>query len=400
MLVATSAQISSAAAVISGYVDDVAFLTPTPTNLKKHIFDATESVRRLLHNKQLHDYAAQQQGQEHKVHLPTFLVDANKKVSCQASLYRPNTKKGDPRIWFSNLARHVAPGSVLALVELDRCLYLINLSDQATLEAINQKQHSPALEVLLEIRDRETSVARELLSKLRKIAARGPIPTCVNADTGVGRTLETLLGIPMNSKKSPDYKGIELKASRKKIKGKENRVNLFAQVPNWHLSTLKSSRAIAERYGYDCPDCRKLYCTVSASKSNSQGLYLELSEDGSLLHEKHNDKETGQTTEVVKWSMETLTSRLKEKHKETFWIDARSVLVDGKEHFIYDAVTHTRNPVLGNFIPLLLDNKITLDHLIKIMSNGKVTEKGPIFKIEKDALGILIPIGGVYSLRT
>lgn len=38
----------------------------------------------------------------------------------------------------------------------------------------------------------------------------------LQADTAIGRTLETLLGININSSKQPDYKGIELKAFRDK----------------------------------------------------------------------------------------------------------------------------------------------------------------------------------------
>ena len=60
---------------------------------------------------------------------------------------------------------------------------------------------------------------------LNKISAQGPIPALLQADTAIGRTLETLLGIDINSSKKPDYKGIELKSYRDK---KGNRKNLFA----------------------------------------------------------------------------------------------------------------------------------------------------------------------------
>ena len=77
---------------------------------------------------------------------------------------------------------------------------------------------------------------------LKKIAGN-PIPSMVNADTSVGRTLETALGIDINSSKLPDYKGIELKSFRA---NKGNRKNLFAQVPNWKISKFKRSAEIWE----------------------------------------------------------------------------------------------------------------------------------------------------------
>ena len=89
------------------------------------------------------------------------------------------------------------------------------------------------------------------------------------ADTGIGRTVETVLGIPMNDSKQPDYKGIELKSKREKA---NVRSNLFTQSPNWPLSRLKSGKAIVERYGY-IPEGythKCLHVTLSASKPNSQ----------------------------------------------------------------------------------------------------------------------------------
>ena len=54
-------------------------------------------------------------------------------------------------------------------------------------------------------------VSEELLEKCRQINKKGFIKTMRVGDTGVGYTLETLLGIKANSNKSPDYKGIEIK---------------------------------------------------------------------------------------------------------------------------------------------------------------------------------------------
>ena len=49
---------------------------------------------------------------------------------------------------------------------------------------------------------------------LSDVSRKGFIKTMRPGDTGVGFTLETLLGIEANSNKAPDYKGIELKSSR------------------------------------------------------------------------------------------------------------------------------------------------------------------------------------------
>ena len=87
----------------------VAFLVPTPTGYYKSIMDATAPVRELLREKNIHDYVVQNQGTENKVLIETFFVNEHDCKETHASLYRPMTKKGDPRIWFSNLKEYCEP---------------------------------------------------------------------------------------------------------------------------------------------------------------------------------------------------------------------------------------------------------------------------------------------------
>src|SRR5690606_27603529 len=131
---------------------------------------------------------------------------------------------------------------------------------------INGIANNPLKELVNEISSLSREVAEELLSLLRKIAAQGAVPAMLQADTAIGRTLETLLGININSSKQPDYKGIELKSFRDK---RGNRKNLFAQVPDWEASKFKSSAEILNEFGYQRADDFKLYCTVSAIVRNS-----------------------------------------------------------------------------------------------------------------------------------
>ncbi len=91
---------------------------------------------------------------------------------------------------------------------------------------------------------------------------------------------------------------------------------------------------------------------------------------------------------------EQLTSainRLLEKHKETFWVAADTIKIDGKEHFQYQEVEHTKKPIASQFDILLDQGIITLDHLIKRNIEGKVVEKGPLFKIKPNSLDLLFP---------
>jgi hypothetical protein len=371
---------------------ELCLIEPTETGLVKSIMDATGSVRNFLKSKNIHDFGQQNQGQESKVQIVSKLIDNDKSINSIASLYRPNTKKGDPRIWFKGLGNYSKANDILAIIEFEGILYVLNITQIDLEKLLNSNIYNPLKELIEEINHISNEVADELLILLNKIASQGPVPAMLKADTAIGRTLETLLGIDINSSKKPDYKGIELKSFRDK---KGNRKSLFTQVPDWSLSKFKSSSEILNNFGYKRGDDFKLYCTVSALVRNSQGLTLKLDSKINQLLENSDKTNIG---DFIAWNLETLHSRLLEKHNETFWIAADSILIDNKEHFQFKKVEHTKKPIVTQFDILLEQGIITLDHLIKRKPTGSVVEKGPIFKIKPNALDLLFPPSQSYSL--
>ena len=252
---------------------ELCLIEPTETGLQKSIMDATGSVRNFLKSKKIHDFTLQNQGQESKIQITSKLITSSNLENSVASLYRPNTKNGDPRIWFKGLGNYSKANDVLGIIEFEEILYVLNITRIDLSQLLNSSTTNPLKELVNEINHTSNEVAEELLILLNKISSRGPVPAMLKADTAIGRTLETLLGIDINSSKKPDYKGIELKSYRDK---KGNRKNLFAQVPDWNLSKFKSSAEILNNFGYNRGDDFKLYCTVSALVRNSQGLTLKM----------------------------------------------------------------------------------------------------------------------------
>jgi MvaI/BcnI restriction endonuclease family len=370
----------------------LALIEPTETGLKKSIMDATGSVRNYLRTNNFHDYNLQAQGPESKIIIDAIIYESDKVNKSKTSLYRPKTKKGDPRIWFSGLTKHSNPNDILALIGFEDKLHVLNLTQLPIEQLIDSKTTNPIKELIQEINYIENVVSKELLNMLVNLAKGGPILSMVDADTSVGRTLETALGIDINSSKLPDYKGIELKSFRS---NKGNRKNLFAQVPDWKLSKFKSSAEILDAFGYWREEDFKLYCTVSGITTNSQGLSLKVDSDINHLIEYSNDKRVG---DFVVWTLDKLHKRLLEKHKETFWVSAESIYDDGKEYFQYKQVEHTRKPIISQFDILLDQGVITLDHLIKRNIRGRVVEKGPLFKIKPNSLDLLFPPSSIYNL--
>ncbi|MHA6615349.1 MvaI/BcnI family restriction endonuclease [Photobacterium damselae] len=361
---------------------------PTLTGLKKSILDATYPVRTHFELENFHNYKEQGQGPEYKITHQAFFIDDDHQYQSKVSLYRPKTKKGDPRMWFTNLKNFVNAGDVIAIVIHKNKIFLLNLT-VSNLSESYKKNNSCIKELIKEYHNIHFSVSQELLNKL-KAFARTPFPALKNGDTALGYTLETMLGIPANSNKQPDYHGIELKSGR----GKRTRTTLFAQVADWNLSPYKKSSEILDKYGYQRDDDFKLYCTVSTQKNNTQGLQF-------IYNEQHDQLEEWYLRDnlVAIWPGELLRNRLKEKHAETFWIEAKSEIVNEIEMFQLVKVTHTQSPILSQLVPLIQNGIITMDHLIKRNGKtGKVSEKGPLFKMNKHDLPLLFPEPITYSL--
>ncbi|SSC10412.1 MvaI/BcnI family restriction endonuclease [thiotrophic endosymbiont of Bathymodiolus puteoserpentis (Logatchev)] len=388
-----------AVTLLTNYSVELTLIEPTKTALEKYIMDATVPVRAYLKEQNIHDYVFQSDGTEHKIIIEdTFLITESSFIESQTSLYRPRAKKkrGDPRIWFKKLPEYSNANNILAITYFEDKLYVINISTLAIDSLLSSLLINPLLELVQDIQKQNNSISNELLRKIQDIANQGTLPAIKKGDTAIGHTLETALGIAQNSSKAPDYKGIELKSYREKSsKSKESRKNLFAQVPNWKLSKFKSSREILDTFGYQREDNFKLYCTSSTKTRNSQGLILRLDSDINKLVENSSQKEIG---DFVIWLMSDLKNRLLEKHNETFWVGADSTIINGVEHFQYQKILHTKKPIPSMFELLIEQGEITLDHLIKKDSKGRVSEKGSLFKISTSALSMLFPEQIKYSL--
>lgn len=371
---------------------ELTLIEPTETGLEKSIMDATGPVRNYLKERNLHDYGAQKQGPDNKIQIATNLITAEGLISSIASLYRPVTKKGDPRIWFKWLANYAEANDILAIFEFDKVLYVMNITKLDLEHLLNAKRTNPLQEIVGEIKKVSNEVADELLIKLRKIAAQGFVPALLNADTAIGRTLEHLLGIPMNSAKTPDYKGIELKSARE---NKGTRKGLFAKTPNWELSKFKNRVEILDAFGYWEEGVFRLYNTIRATGRNAQGLILRTDYELDYLFENSDRNEIG---DFLTWELDVLKNTLAVKHRETFWIKAQSKFEDGNEYFLFKSAEHTKSPLLNQFGLLIDMGAITLDYPIKRLADGSVKDKGCNFKLRPNALSLLFPPSKVYSL--
>ena len=362
----------------------------TPTGLGKGILDATAPMRAYFLEKGIHSYEEQLQGQEHKQFKTACILTATGRFITKASFYRPNTKKGDPRMWIYGLGSYTEGSDIYALFWFEQTLYAINITRVDIRKCYESALITPMQDVIKAVCMAANVVSEELLGRFRSVKDQW-FESEVAADTGIGRTIESFLGIKMNSDKTPDYKGIELKSSREKRRSKKN--VLFTQTPDWDISILKSGREIVEKYGYLTDSEKKTYQnTVQCVPPNSQGLFLNVNQEEERLELQvvRPKKE-----DIAAWRLITLHNRLLTKHHETFWIEVETDWTDGREYFRYKQIEHTKNPNVGQFDVLIEQNLITVDLLLCRPSGHGDTYS---FKIKRKGMPLLFPQSVIYTI--
>lgn len=383
--------------IVKSAVGEFALLFVTETGLRKSILDATLPLRTLLKDKSVHDFSNQPQGPDNKVVLPIRFASGSEITSSRCSFYRPITKQGDSRLWPYGLADHCRPNEVFAVFCFGGLVYFLNLTSNKLAPADDSQLYSQennrfseqllsvadalpiqnhAVALLNSIASQFSSTANYLLNRLREIANRGPLESVCEGDTSVGRSIETALGIQINSNKNPDFQGIEIKSFRS-TKPKTGLITLFSKTPDWTRSQVKNSRDYLALAGYNRNGMRRLYCSVFATQQNSLKLQLNLNQSANDLEEIFFD---APKKIIAVWGMNNLHNEFRRKHNETFWVSAETEKVQGKEQFRLKSVIHTQKPLVTQFDSLIVQGQICLDHTIK-EKDGRVVDKGYLFRI-------------------
>lgn len=360
----------------------------TATGFQKSILDATDPMREYFQENKVHDYEQQKQGAAHKVQIRTKILTDAEEIRTITSFYRPETKKGDPRLWVYEVKKYCSPDDILAFSFYEACLYVLNISKSDIIADCDSNYENPIKELILEIEKKSTSVADELLSKFHMFANEW-IKIDVEADTGIGRTIERLLGIPMNSAKEPDYKGIELKSARPKT----TRTTLFSKTPDWTISACKNTQDILNKCGYITAEGRLSYRnTLVCNIPNSQGLFLYLNGIADYLEIKQKQEKIDY--DIAVWRLKTLHETLKKKHAETFWIATNTRNNQGHTEFQISNITHSRKPIVSQFDYMLEQRRISVDLLLGRGKHGDTYA----FKLKKGGVPLLFPEPQVYRI--
>ncbi len=231
----------------------------------------------------------------------------------------------------------------------------------------------------------------ELLSKLKEISGLGYIKTHRTGDTGIGKTLEDLLGIEENNVPGPDGESIELKTARKYAR---SMLTLFTKSP----MPRSANATILQEFGYtnDEHGARKeLHTTLSATGYNTIkgkiGLRIAIGIDRiellggvtpqMLSSQKGYDTERLDEKVLGWWQRTTLTKRFESKLPRLLYVKAEARNRVSEEEFWFNEAWLMQGFAFQNFISLLNEGKILVDVRIGQYADGKPHDHGTGFRV-------------------
>ncbi len=211
---------------------------------------------------------------------------------------------------------------------------------------------------------------------LTKISERGYIKSLRKNNTGIGYTLETIMGIKENNSGEADfaYNGIpvELKAQRKHA---SSNITLITKSPHWEPL---SAKEIIEKYGYKDAKGRKgLKVTLKATEFNPQELKLETTDGNiNIMHRKDGV--------ICYFIIDELMDKIDTKLFENLLlVFAETKKEHGIEFFHYNEAVLLRKLSASGFKQLINEGLMVWEFRMHIKCSGSVRDHGAGFRLNR-----------------
>jgi len=224
------------------------------------------------------------------------------------------------------------------------------------------------------------------LQRMRQIKEMGFVKSHRTGDTGIGKTLEDLLGIKENNISGPDFSTYELKAARR---DSISMLTLFTKVPFPKGANRELLRAFGYRERKDKTAAnrdrvplaepnvplreKELHVTVDSLKPNSVGLQLKIENDRVHIHNKEG-VEAWYTNEVLKEAFE-------KKYHSLAYVLADSKREHGDEYFWFNEVRLLTAFSFDRFSQLVSSGDLKLDLRLGHYPDGRPHDHGTGFRI-------------------
>lgn len=215
---------------------------------------------------------------------------------------------------------------------------------------------------------------KNLKKKLKDIKKMGFVKTHRKGDTGIGKTLEDLLGIQENNIPLPDIDGIaELKAYRK---DSTSMLTLFTLEPLPKGGD--RDRTLLDGFGYSKRDngrSKELHVSLSCKKYNNQGLKLSVEKDKIRVKGKNRKLN-------IYWDMESVSSKFHAKLPALVYARAERKTIDGDEYFHFDEVYLLTDFDFEKFKKMVRRDEIVVEFRMYYRPDGSVRNHGTGFRVK------------------
>lgn len=219
---------------------------------------------------------------------------------------------------------------------------------------------------------------KTLKKKLQQIKKMGFVKTHRRGDTGIGKTLEDLLGIKENNIPLPDIGEIaELKSYRKNAK---SMMTLFTLEPLPKGGD--RDRLLLDNFGYSKRDndrSKELHSTLSCKRYNNQSLRLSVEKD------KIRVKGKGRRINIF-WEIESVRNKFNKKLPALVYVLADTKMIKAVEYFHFNEAYFLENFDFELFKKRIRADNIVVDFRMYYRPNGSVRNHGTGFRIKTKKL--------------
>lgn len=228
----------------------------------------------------------------------------------------------------------------------------------------------------------------DFVREYEKTKGLGWIRTHRSGPTGVGKTLEDLLGIPENNLHEPDFGEYELKSCRM---NSASMLTMFTLAPK----PRGSNSYLRRKYGYSSAayenNERVLHETLTAARFTQiagTGRSLRISCGPEKLSVASESE-----TENVFWAREALRKRFNQKYRNKFvYAKAEARGSGADEEFRYVEAYEVSGFSYEAFVELLEKGQIYIDLRIGQRPDGRTHDHGTAFRIREADQPLLFKI--------
>ncbi len=219
----------------------------------------------------------------------------------------------------------------------------------------------------------------DLIKKLKIIKENGWVRTHRAGNTGIGKTLEDLLGIKENNIPGPNAAMIELKSARKNA---SSMLTLFTKSP----LPPRVNSLLLERFGYFSEKGKKtLHTTIKYTEINTirgeKGFGISIQDDRISLV-------TNEGEAVAYWDRETLRNCFEQKLPKLLYVKAEARGKGPNEEFWFNEAWLLSGFDFTSFVRLIEQGIVLIDIRIGQYSDGRTHDHGTGFRVFPDKLDL------------